>query len=347
MKGEQQETEYYGVPYMLQRNKAEDRARSGPYSSLPSYSSNTGGQGNRDTNKQRIYSAELQPIEDVTGSHASLLSNGSSVYSSQEDKTNADIGKLKRELIEEHKKVISLTSQLATNAHVVSAFEQSLANMTSRLHQITKTAEKKDSELAELRKTIEKLRQTGADAGLIKIGKKDEKAGYGLMRQESTGSVNSLTSALSSTSLNSGDEKEKGAKGGPKRSGWLRTSFSKAFAKHKTRHKSGSVSDCEDVRPDNVVSQGDPAIKSEESTVPPSDEEEEPEVVSELKKQLIEKDTLLTETRLEALSSVHQLESLKETVNKMKTELTCLKQDNEKLQSQVQTSLNYWKPGKV
>ena len=45
-----------------------------------------------------------------------------------------------------------------------------------------------------------------------------------------------------------------------------------------------------------------------------SDEEEfEPEIVVELKKQLIENDTLLTETRLEALSSMHQLESLKET----------------------------------
>ena len=41
--------------------------------------------------------------------------------------------------------------------------------MTSRLHQITRTAEKKDSELAELRKTIDKLRQSGAEAGLIKI----------------------------------------------------------------------------------------------------------------------------------------------------------------------------------
>ena len=36
-----------------------------------------------------------------------------------------------------------------------------------------------------------------------------------------------------------------------------------------------------------------------------------------MRQQLIEKDTLLTETRLEALSSVHQLESLKETVNKV------------------------------
>ena len=55
-----------------------------------------------------------------------------------------------------------------------------------------------------------------------------------------------------------------------------------------------------------------------DTSVDQSDDEEfEPEIVHELRKQLIEKDTLLTETRLEALSSVHQLESLKETVNKV------------------------------
>ena len=35
--------------------------------------------------------------------------------------------------------------------------------------QITRTAERKDSELAELRLTIEQLRKSGADAGLIKL----------------------------------------------------------------------------------------------------------------------------------------------------------------------------------
>ena len=55
--------------------------------------------------------------------------------------------KLQKELVEEHNKVVNLTTQLSTNAHVVSAFEQSLANMTARLHQITKTAEQKDSEV--------------------------------------------------------------------------------------------------------------------------------------------------------------------------------------------------------
>lgn len=43
-----------------------------------------------------------------------------------------------------------------------------------------------------------------------------------------------------------------------------------------------------------------------------------PDVVEELKKQLREKDLVLTDIRLEALSSAHQLESLKDTVIKMR-----------------------------
>ena len=44
------------------------------------------------------------------------------------------------------------------------------------------------------------------------------------------------------------------------------------------------------------------------------------------------KDNLLTETRLEALSSAHQLESLRDTVTKMRTELMSVRSQNEKLQ---------------
>ena len=341
----QEETEYYGVPFLLQRNMSGPALPSsqptspthGPahrhsagqttvnYSSLPSYSA-------AKTKQTKPFSSDI--AEDLNGSSASLISNGSSIYSSQEERTAADILKLQKELCEEHKKVLSLTTQLSTNAHVVSAFEQSLANMTSRLHQITKTAEQKDSEVAELRREIGRLRQSGADAGLCRQpGRKESsvQSPHALLRQVSSSSVNSLSSAHSNSSLNSGDEGKAGGKGLKK--GWLRSSFSKVLGKGKQRRKSGSVSDCEK---DEEEGKGREEEEKQVMEEPPvilcsPEQEQEPKVVVELKRQLIEKDTLLTETRLEALSSVHQLESLKETVNKMKTELVTLRQDNEKL----------------
>lgn len=56
-----------------------------------------------------------------------------------------------------------------------------------------------------------------------------------------------------------------------------------------------------------------------------------------LEEQLREQDMALTDIRLEALTSAHQLESLKETINKMRSEMISLKQDNERLQKIVST----------
>lgn len=47
-------------------------------------------------------------------------------------------------------------------------------------------------------------------------------------------------------------------------------------------------------------------------------EKQDQALVDELKRQLREKDLVLTDIRLEALSSAHQLESLKDTVIKMR-----------------------------
>lgn len=58
-------------------------------------------------------------------------------------------------------------------------------------------------------------------------------------------------------------------------------------------------------------------------------------IVEDLKKQLREKDLVLTDIRLEALSSASQLESLKDTVMKMRQEMMNLKQNNERLQRLV------------
>lgn len=51
-------------------------------------------------------------------------------------------------------------------------------------------------------------------------------------------------------------------------------------------------------------------------------EAEDAGTVLELRKQLRDKDMKLTDIRLEALSSAHQLEQLRETMNKMKVSTT-------------------------
>ncbi|XP_052831531.1 neuron navigator 3-like isoform X2 [Octopus bimaculoides] len=65
--------------------------------------------------------------------------------------------------------------------------------------------------------------------------------------------------------------------------------------------------------------------------------ESEDSTVSELRKQLREKDMKLTDIRLEALTSAHQLEQLRETMNKMRNEMSALKADNDRLTRMVTT----------
>lgn len=60
-------------------------------------------------------------------------------------------------------------------------------------------------------------------------------------------------------------------------------------------------------------------------------------VVEDLKKQLREKDMVLTDIRLEALTQASQMESLKETVKAMRQEMMALKQNNDRLQKMVIT----------
>jgi len=61
----------------------------------------------------------------------------------------------------------------------------------------------------------------------------------------------------------------------------------------------------------------------------------ESEMVQDLKRQLREKEMILTDIRLESLTSAHQLENLKETVNQLRAEMLNLKQDNDRLQRLV------------
>jgi neuron navigator 2 len=60
-------------------------------------------------------------------------------------------------------------------------------------------------------------------------------------------------------------------------------------------------------------------------------------IVEDLKKQLREKDMVLTDIRLEALTQASQMESLKECVRSMRQEMLNLKHNNERLQRMVTT----------
>lgn len=89
----------------------------------------------------------------------------------------------------------------------------------------------------------------------------------------------------------------------------LRSSFTKAFSRNAKITKVQSQSEGEGERPSSPPA---PAPTAEGNTE-----------VAELQKQLREKDLVLTDIRLEALSSAHQLESLKDTVMKMRVRIYC------------------------
>ena len=61
------------------------------------------------------------------------------------------------------------------------------------------------------------------------------------------------------------------------------------------------------------------------------DSEGRVESLEKLQQQLIRKDNLLTESRLEALGSAHQLHNLRDTVSKLRSEVARLRSENEKL----------------
>lgn len=67
------------------------------------------------------------------------------------------------------------------------------------------------------------------------------------------------------------------------------------------------------------------AIIKSEDTMADRSQLTTPETLQDLKKQLREKDMVLTDIRLEALSSAHQLEALKETVSKMRVSSLLIK----------------------
>ncbi|XP_014896073.1 neuron navigator 3 isoform X10 [Poecilia latipinna] len=299
--------------------------------------------------------------DEVHGSSLSLVSSTSSLYSATEEKAHSEgqtvqnstqIRKLRRELDASQEKVATLTSQLAANAHLVAAFEKSLSNMTCRLQSLTMTAEQKESELAELRETIEMLKTQNTDAQTaIQValnGPDHLHKDLRIRRQHSSESMSSINSAASHASMGSlGKDAEDKKK---KKKSWvadsipaqLRSSFKQAFSKKKS--KSQSAHDEMEEMTDSVPSspklqhdnrQGSIAtLRSSPSTTELCEcTEVEAEIILQLKNELREKELKLTDIRLEALSSAHHLDQIREAMNRMQNEIETLKAENDRLKS--------------
>ncbi|XP_051740195.1 neuron navigator 2 isoform X8 [Ctenopharyngodon idella] len=348
-------------------------------------------------------------LEEVHGSSLSLVSSTSSVYSTPEEKAQTEIRKLRRELDSSQEKVSALTTQLSANAHLVAAFEQSLGNMTIRLQSLTTTAEQKDTELNDLRKTIELLQKqnlatqatingvintpdptlTNHKVSLDSVsGSPQSQRELRIHRQPSSDSVSSMTSATSHSSIGSNlelDAKNKKKKknnwavssgGGKAPDNYLRSSFKQAFGKKKSPKSASSHSDIEEMTDSSLPSSpklpysgstaSSPMIRNSHSNSLPQLSslpahgpvwgcssktmrsaslarisecmDSDAETVMQLRSELRDKEMKLTDIRLEALSSAHQLDQLRESMNRMQIEIERLKVENDRLKMESRGS---------
>uniref|UniRef100_A0A672QT34 Neuron navigator 2 n=1 Tax=Sinocyclocheilus grahami TaxID=75366 RepID=A0A672QT34_SINGR len=159
-----------------------------------------------------------------------------------------------------------------------------------------------------------------------------------MRRQHSSDSVSSITSATSHSSLGSNmDNTDSSSK--KKKKNWLRSSFKQAFSKKKSPKSASSHSDIEEMTDSSLPSSPKlPHNGTSTSALLLHCLDGEAESVMQLRNELREKEMKLTDIRLEALSSAHQLDQLREAMNRMQVEIEKLKVENDRLKLESQAS---------
>ncbi|KAL1006994.1 hypothetical protein UPYG_G00080320 [Umbra pygmaea] len=121
----------------------------------------------------------------------------------------------------------------------------------------------------------------------------------------------------------------------------LRSSFKQAFSKKKSPKSASSHSDIEEMTdgslpsspklPHNGSTTSSHLRNSHSNSLLSDCLDGEAETVMQLRSELREKEMKLTDIRLEALSSAHQLDQLREAMNRMQGEIEKLKAENDRL----------------
>lgn len=231
---------------------------------------------------------------------------------------------------------------------MVTAFEQSLASTITRFQQLSVSSENKDREISRLKSTIDSLRKQ-CDS-LLKEGTTSEQRnldginGEASDRESIKGSGAEGQHKMKKLKVRSVSKDRESDGSGP---GWLRGSITRAFRKGRPRTRSGNDSgsdadSCSSRTNLNVLDQGfrsmpgTPVHSARVNVSNQIDEELTGLEVLELKNKLQEKDRVLTDIRLEALSVAHQMDGLKDSNNRMRGEIETLRIENRRLQRMVQ-----------
>ncbi|XGW09978.1 hypothetical protein V3C99_011895 [Haemonchus contortus] len=250
---------------------------------------------------------------DVLGSQNSLAS---AACNSLNERYEADIRKMARDLEGYRHTISKLTRKQEDYSHVMEMFQSKLSQLSK---QIDKSLLKPD-DLNKLRQDIEQLRLVSGRLAQGSDAKKSIEGAGELLRQPSMESVASLAShrsSMSSSSKSSRTDKSSLNSFGKSKKSWIRSSLTKAFSKKKS--KNGVMSDTES-SPNHAL-----------DTISGSSSRLEEVEVDELKKKLEDRDVALTDIRLDALDKAREVDILRETVNRLKHENKQLKSDMSRL----------------
>ncbi|PAV63210.1 hypothetical protein WR25_02009 [Diploscapter pachys] len=238
----------------------------------------------------------------------SQLSLAGSATMPLNERYEAELVKMNRDLENCRVRVMTLTRKQEDYAHLFDVFDHKLSVMSKHVDK----SQMKADDVKKLKEEIEHLRVI-SNRLAVTAEKKFEGAGE-LLRHPSLESVTSVASQRSSMSTSSKSSKATDKSSlnsfGKAKKSWIRSSFTKAFSKKKGK-------EIDEIDTNNRINEIE---------------------VDELKKKLEVRDTQLTDVRLDALDRAREVDVLRETVDKLKNENKQLRQDMHRLLSSTGTS---------